>query len=353
MFYGLPSQPFSWDTVPVFCHMCKPQGLFNDTELDFIKRFAMVTIEKGQGLNQSGYAEEKMIAAGMQIKKANSSIWTLFYMNAILDWPFFKLHDIMLKNPDYWIKHDNGTAVKFSGDSSFPQPANGMLGFNQSNPNVRKMFTSDCVNATRSKAFNGCFIDRANWALDIYNANNTRALHGVSRARVKELADGQVKLLEELQTGVTSSGLIMAKDVGRKAGFTDWPYVNSIFLSDCYCCSDSCADDIEAAINATKRKQLLQCHVNGNLNSQDQFTFALATFLVAAGEHSYFAYSHGWFLEGYGLKWWPEYNKPLGPPAGPAKRTGSVYERSFASGTHVWLDIKQKKANITWAGDIN
>jgi hypothetical protein len=235
-----------------------------------------------------------MIAAGLQLKEFNSSMWTLFYMNAILDWTFYRMHEIMLQHPDYWIKTDNGTTVKLPGDHSFPQPADGMLGFNQSNPDVRKMFTSDCLNATRSKAFNGCFIDRANWALDLYLRNDSHSVHGISRSRLKDLANGQVKLLEELQAGVTSSGLIMAKDVGRSAGFTDWPYVNSIFLSDCYCCSDNCTEDIEAAINATKRKQIVQCHVNGSLDDQDQFVFALASFLVASGEHSYFAYSDGW-----------------------------------------------------------
>jgi hypothetical protein len=292
-----------------------------------------------------------MIAAGLQLKEFNSSMWTLFYMNAILDWTFYRMHEIMLQHPDYWIKTDNGTTVKLPGDHSFPQPADGMLGFNQSNPDVRKMFTSDCLNATRSKAFNGCFIDRANWALDLYLRNDSHSVHGISRSRLKDLANGQVKLLEELQAGVTSSGLIMAKDVGRSAGFTDWPYVNSIFLSDCYCCSDNCTEDIEAAINATKRKQIVQCHVNGSLDDQDQFVFALASFLVASGEHSYFAYSDGWYLSSYGLKWWPEYDKPLGPPNGPAKRSGSVYERTFSSGTKVWLDAKQRKANITWADD--
>ena len=92
--------------------------------------------------------------------------------------------------------------MKLPGDHSFPQPADGMLGFNQSNPEVRKMFTSDCLNATRfvkfslfyvyrvvrkmcdwlrSRAFNGCFIDRANWALDLYIKNDSHSLAGVSR----------------------------------------------------------------------------------------------------------------------------------------------------------------------------
>ena len=48
--------------------MCKPGGLFNDTELKFLTRFPIVTIEKGQGVNETGYAEDKMIAAAKQIK---------------------------------------------------------------------------------------------------------------------------------------------------------------------------------------------------------------------------------------------------------------------------------------------
>eukprot|EP00118_Oscarella_pearsei_P000357 m.4768 g.4768 ORF g.4768 m.4768 type:complete len:384 (+) comp11255_c0_seq1:34-1185(+) len=341
---------FSWDTVPVFCHMCKPEGLFNQTELDFLTRFPIVTIEKGQGVNETGYAEDKMTAAAMQIKKANKSVWTLFYMNAVLDWQFYYLHEIMLKNPDYWLKDDEGHTIRTHGDRSFPQSDNGMLIFDQSKQEVRDVFTSECVNATKNGTFDGCFIDRANWALRMAAAEGGKVLANVSMQRIKALADGQTKLLTEMQKAVTDSQIIIAKDVGGVAGFTDWPYVDAIFLSDCYCCTSECAKDIEAAINATKRGQLLQCHVNGNLDDHDTFIFHLSTFLVVAGDHSYFAYSQGWYLSSYGLKWWPEYSKPLGPPVGPAKQTGSVYERSFSSGTHVWVDIEARKGNITWAG---
>ncbi|XP_065837790.1 uncharacterized protein [Oscarella lobularis] len=338
---------FSWDTVPVFCHMCKPGGLFNDTELKFLTRFPIVTIEKGQGVNETGYAEDKMIAAAKQIKSAQKSVWTLFYMNAILDWEFYHLHEIMLQHPEYWLRDDNGNVIRRGGDHSFPQSKDGMLIFDQTKKVVRDVFTSDCVNSTMDGAFDGCFVDRANWALRILDDGGS-PLKNVSTARIKELANGQVQLLSEMQTALTDSRIVIAKDVGGAAGFTDWPYVDAIFLSDCYCCSSTCARDIEAAINATKRGQLLQCHVDGKLNDHDNFIFHLSTFLIVAGNHSYFAYSEGWYLESYGLKWWPEYSKPLGSPLGPANCTGTVYQREFSSGTHVWVDIETKKGNITW-----
>ena len=29
-------------------------------------------------------------------------------MNAILDWEFYHLHEIMLQHPEYWLRDDNG-----------------------------------------------------------------------------------------------------------------------------------------------------------------------------------------------------------------------------------------------------
>lgn len=47
------------------------------------------------------------------------------------------------------------------------------------------------------------------------------------------------------------------------------------------------------------------------------------------------------------MRWFPEYDKPLGPPAGPAVRKGFTYTRKFQH-ADVWLDIKKRQGKITW-----
>jgi hypothetical protein len=57
--------------------------------------------------------------------------------------------------------------------------------------------------------------------------------------------------------------------------------------------------------------------------------FPLACFLIAAEKYSYFCYSWGYHHNDGGLAWYPEYDKPLGPPRGPARRDGWIYTRQF------------------------
>ncbi len=43
----------------------------------------------------------------------------------------------------------------------------------------------------------------------------------------------------------------------------------------------------------------------------------------------------------------PEYDKPLGPPKGPAVKDGTTYTREYESAS-VFLDIEKQTAKITW-----
>ena len=47
------------------------------------------------------------------------------------------------------------------------------------------------------------------------------------------------------------------------------------------------------------------------------------------------------------LKDFPEYDKLLGIPRGPAKKDGYIYTREFEQAS-VWLDIENEKARIKW-----
>eukprot|EP00483_Globobulimina_turgida_P011958 UN11980 len=159
---------FSWDTVPVFIHMCNVTGSFNQTALQFFAKFPLITIEKGQGVYAteepyaSNYAENNIVQACQAVKKLRANITCIFYYNSINDWTMYYLHEIMAQNPQYWLRDNNGTVVLTSGDHSFPQPQQGMLVFDFQQPQVVDLFSNECINLTKNypHIIDGCFVDK-------------------------------------------------------------------------------------------------------------------------------------------------------------------------------------------------
>jgi hypothetical protein len=119
-----PAGPrFSWSTVPVFYHSCNFTGPFLPSALDVMAKFPMVTVEKGQGVddpNDGRYAEDKIIEALRGVKQRDPNVSTIIYFNNVLDWPFYKLHEELLRQPKLWVRDSTGTPCRSSGDPSFP-----------------------------------------------------------------------------------------------------------------------------------------------------------------------------------------------------------------------------------------
>jgi hypothetical protein len=82
-----------------------------------------------------------------------------------------------------------------------------------------------------------------------------------------------------------------------------------------------------------------------------RFEYALGIFLVIAEKYSYFLASGGYGVDdGQNLLWmkpFPEYARPLGPPRGPAIKSGWIYTRTFEH-AQVRLDIENERAEIVW-----
>ena len=243
--------PHSWDTVgqKVFIHGCKAEGLLSAEELAVAAKFPLLTVEKGQGEALPGFAEDKMAALSRQYHSARPDGWSLFYLNAKFDWNMYRMHETMLAHPDYWLRNasDPGRGpCRCRGDPTFPQPPDGMLVFNTSSEAMREMFVGVCANATTRAGggFSGCFIDSAaTWRGQ--HAVKMGAECGLSGAEVGRLSEGSQRLLSELQTAVTSSRLIVAKDGGGDYSDTEW--ANTLFLSDTYCSECSSSPGLDAS----------------------------------------------------------------------------------------------------------
>jgi hypothetical protein len=78
-------------------------------------------------------------------------------------------------------------------------------------------------------------------------------------------------------------------------------------------------------------------------------TYRLAIFLVCAEKYSYFRIHEGYSANENDrwMRWFPEYDRPLGPPNGPATKDGFRYTRTFRHAT-VQLDIQNRTASIQW-----
>lgn len=195
---------FSWDTLGnmSFFHACNESGLFSSEALDTITKFPFVTIEKGQGFNDGSApctasggscAEDKIIAQIGAIKSRDPTISTVFYMNSVLDWYFYRMHYQFLQHPDWWLrcsqgpdeasrgrKHSGqpittggarptrdqakgctaaGAPFYTSGDRHFNPPEEGMLVFDDSKPAVRDFWLGVCFRAVATGVVDGCFSD--------------------------------------------------------------------------------------------------------------------------------------------------------------------------------------------------
>ena len=81
--------------------------------------------------------------------------------------------------------------------------------------------------------------------------------------------------------------------------------------------------------------------------ARKNITFPLAAFLVGAQKHSYFVYNWGYRIEHGCLEWYPELDKPLGPPAGDMVKNGWKLSREFQHAS-VSVNLETRKAEIDW-----
>ena len=122
---------FSWDHIPVYIHMCNASGLFNEQALESISKFPMVTVEKGQAMNDAtnstgSCAEERIVAALRQVRGSAPDIVTIAYFNSVLDWTMYALHDFLVANNAFRLHNASNLPVRIPGDPAFQQPPQGV-----------------------------------------------------------------------------------------------------------------------------------------------------------------------------------------------------------------------------------
>jgi hypothetical protein len=155
---------FGWETLGhmVFAHVTKTEP-FNATELALLKRYSVVQFDKAQDLESMPYAsqEDRFIAAAKQIKQANPRAKLLYYLNGLIDFPNFqRLHNHTQSDPALLLKNADGEPVQLVRYGR----GNTKLGtFDMRSEAMRGLFVADAMYGVSSGAFDGVFVDRANF----------------------------------------------------------------------------------------------------------------------------------------------------------------------------------------------
>lgn len=337
--------PFSWDTVPVYAHFGIGTGL-EPEEYDFVAdRFDFVALTAG--VVKRGDSCEKYIGQGAQeIKKRNPDVKVLFY----------------------WCPCQTKRAWGLFNEN-FPE--GGFMPDNEqydvTNKELRDWWTDWAKVAAEDYSCDGLFLDGLCQGQPTFLWSRR---YGEDKAA--EMDDAMIQMMKEAKTKITGEKLFIFNELHAPDGYRYFEVTDGAMIADFDRAPnvkrqgvDYLAGTIEAARKSGREgkivifktwpeftwwsdKEMMKKPMEDiHQVAKERITFPLACFLVAAEKYSYFCYSWGWLPEWGSLVWYPEFDKPLGPPKGQAVRKGWTYRREFEHAS-VFVDLETKEAMIDW-----
>jgi hypothetical protein len=348
---------FSWQRVPVYAHLGKNEGDFTPQELEFLaKRFDFIAIEKGQAVRKcdgSGGTEGGIYEAARQLKKLNPRASVLFYWNAFLDYPLYNAAKSV--KPDWHLKTPAGQPFLVR---------NTVLAYDLALPAVREWWSDVAARAMRDAPLDGIFADALPQVLTSAKGRQFgKVKHRAMIAGLKEMMAATRRKL--------GPGKIILANGTRAEEFRellDWDSLSGVMIEHFGHFGSASKEDMAAdllTIELTGRKgkvvvvkgwpgftwldkEMMQRPPAELAKlAAERLIFPLACFLVAAQPRSYFCYTWGYRHDQGALDWYPEFDKPLGPPRCDAKRDGWKFSREFERAS-VSVDLEERAARIDW-----
>lgn len=360
---------FSWDHVPVYAHVGLGHGLkpgeyrFLAEHYDFIA-FTGGSLDRKYRSNSDISFEGIVTDATRVIKEHNPNAKVLFYWAADLAKPHHK-------RSNQGIPSDGRITVQRNAKMTTQI-------FDTTNPSVRQWWADVAGKAVHEYGCDGIFVDGATAFTpgSIYERK-------LGKEKNEELEKGMFSMLAEAKQEMGEGSIILlnplhapneGKNIESALGWSYLPYVDGAMV-----------DDFDRAANILEKRQSKEYMLNTirvmtqaakhdeivvfkawpgftwwsdtelmKKPHEEQYAaavanleFPLACFLIGAEKHCYFCYSWGWLPEYGSLDWYPEFDKPLGPPKGPASRDGWTFRREFAHAS-VFVDIDKRIGKIDW-----
>jgi hypothetical protein len=354
---------FSWDRIPLYMHIRKATS-YTDEEVAFMARFPLITFEKANGHRDHGSVEKGTLIAARAVKKVNPKAKILYYRNVIVHYGNYAANKGLERIPGAFLKDEKGNTGLVRGR---------VRAYDLSNSDLRTWWVDTCRSMTVAPAIDGIFLDGNVKALEPgYLARR------IGARKKKRTMDGYHLMMKQTREAIGRNKLMIANVLRARfenAGLEYLDHFDGSYLEGFFdnvgraSYEEYVTKGIDAIQKAARQGKIIafttglapskntsrmgidEGHASAESDEQARaaLTYPLAIFLVCAEKYSYFRVHEGYSANDNKLwmRWFPEYDRPLGPPKGPAKKDGLRYSRTFEHAT-VLLDVKKRTAGIRW-----
>ncbi len=356
---------FSWDTVPLYVHIRKDTA-FTGEEIKYLATFPLITFEKATGHRDSGSVEAGTLKAARAVKKINPATKILYYRNVIVHYGGYAANTSLKKVSGAFLVGRDGNDKLIR---------NRLQAYDLSNKALRDWWIDAVEKVCSDPSIDGVFLDGVVKVLEPVFLKRVIA----PEKKAAELA-GYMTMMEDTRKMLGPQKLMLANILRARFSDSGLSYIRAL--------DGSYIEGFEGAVGMSRKDYVAQgirdfqkaarqgfiiaytCGLGGNRQDADEtprsaarnnnrvmrsrdvqsrFDYQLAIFLICAEKYSYFDLKDGY--DAKRSKTWmtrrADYDRPLGPPGGPAVRDGYTYAREFAHAS-IQLDIENETAGIVW-----
>jgi hypothetical protein len=373
---GEPSVPaanhlpaFSWDRVPLYMHIRKAKN-FTEDEIKYLATFPLVTFEKTTGSETFKSTEDGTLAAAKAVKEINPSTKVLYYRNVTVHYGTYKANAEIDKVPGAFLVGKEGkTKLNLNGKYE---------AYDLNDPQVREWWVGNVKQLCADPVIDGVFLDGIVKVLSL-----GYMVRDIGKERKAALVEGYKTMMTETRQAIGPDKIMLANvlrvgtpDNGLEAiKQFDGSYLEHFeTFGEKVASRNYLAKSIETFQKAAREGYMIAMTVGlsemdtedgeRNLHKTDEIrkglganedyskrlTYLLSLFLVCAEKHSYFLAHDGYHAFKKNKVWMTrpaEFDRPLGPPKGPAVQDGFIYTREFAH-AKVRVDIDNQVGEIEW-----
>ena len=384
---------FSWDKVPVFQHLASVNASlstpFPPARLAWLaSRFPVIVLEHAHAMGAwayngpsgpdstwgpkpflppgSGYIEDQFAAAAKAIKALNSSVTVLYYQQITGALPYYRASSVVttagfaLDANCQPVRSNEHTETNTFGDIL---PNYVTYAWDHTAAGVTANFVSAFKNLTQSvPAIDGTFIDTASCYA------STQAQQDASDATVRAM---QAAVPDKIVGFHTESTPFSGASAYMDYTFAEPSKKRLLRKVTGKPNKDTSGKAAVEWLDANAAAGAISFAHIGDVDGGADQVYSLAVFLAGVYDQAYFAFSSAektapaWVQCDPAAPTWPayptwctgqgytaDYDRPLGAPLGPRSATGGARDevtRSFASGTHVTVELSGSACTIAWA----
>lgn len=354
---------FSWERIPLYMHIRKAKS-FTDEEIAFLSKFPLITFEKANGHQDYGSIEAGTLAAAKAVKEISPDTKILYYRNVMVHYGGYAANTELDTLANAFLQDKNGRTKLVR---------NRVEAYDLANPDLRNWWVNTCRAMTGDPNIDGVFLD-----------GNIKALvpgylaREIGAAKKQQTMDGYHLMMKQTREAIGADKLMLANILRARfdnAGLEYLDYFDGSYLEGFFhnvggaSYEEYVSKGIDAMQKAARQGKIIaftsgfitprntsaqgidEAHaaVESFEQARAALTYPLAVFLVCAEKHSYFRVHEGYSANenDHWMRWFPEYDNPLGPPDGPATKVGFRYTRKFQNAM-VHLDIQKRTASIQW-----